>query len=50
MMGLAFGVGGMLTPLVGYFSDLFGIANVMVVLSLIPLLVVYSVRYLPDRN
>ncbi|KIX12088.1 MFS transporter [Dethiosulfatarculus sandiegensis] len=50
MMGLAFGVGGMLTPVVGYLSDLFGITNVLVVLSLIPLLVVYSVRNLPDRN
>ena len=40
MTGLAYGLGGLLTPLTGVLSDLFSIRTVLGVLALIPLLTV----------
>jgi FSR family fosmidomycin resistance protein-like MFS transporter len=50
MMGLAFGTGGMLTPLTGWFADLFAIRPVLISLALIPLLTIPIVSVLPEKD
>ncbi len=50
MMGLAFGTGGMLAPLIGKFGDLFGVRPVLIVVGLIPLLTTALVPMLPERR
>lgn len=47
MTGLAYGLGGVLTPLTGMLSDLFSIRTVLGVLALIPLLTVGMILFLP---
>lgn len=50
MMGLAFGTGGMLTPLTGWFADLFTIRPVLISLAVIPLLTIPIVSVLPEKD
>jgi len=50
MMGLAFGTGGMLTPVTGMLADIFSIRTVLVFLAIIPLLTIGLVPYLPDKE
>lgn len=50
MMGLAFGTGGMLTPITGMLSDLFGIRSVLAVVAVVPLLSIALVPALPERR
>jgi FSR family fosmidomycin resistance protein-like MFS transporter len=50
MMGLAWGTGGMMTPLAGKLADLFSIRPVLAVLAVIPLLSVGLIAMLPERN
>jgi len=50
MMGLAFGTGGMMTPLTGKLGDVFSIRPVLSVLAVIPLLTVGIIYFLPDRR
>ncbi|MEJ2166454.1 MAG: MFS transporter [Desulfobacterales bacterium] len=47
MTGLAYGLGGLLTPLTGMLSDLFSIRTVLGVLALIPLFTVGMILFLP---
>jgi len=49
MMGLAWGTGGMMTPLAGMLADLFSIRHVLAVLAVIPLLTVGLIAKLPER-
>jgi len=50
MMGLAFGTGGMLTPLTGKLADAFSIRPVLACLALIPLLTTGLITLLPERK
>ncbi len=46
MMGLAYGMGGLLTPLTGKLADIFSIQPVLAALTLIPLLTIVLIGYL----
>lgn len=46
MMGLAYGMGGLLTPLTGKLADIFSIQPVLAALAIIPLLTVVLICYL----
>jgi FSR family fosmidomycin resistance protein-like MFS transporter len=46
MMGLAYGMGGLLTPLTGKLADIFSIRPVLGALTIIPLLTVVLIAYL----
>ena len=48
MMGLAFGTGGILTPIVGKLGDIYNIQSVLLTLACIPLLSLIPVYYLPE--
>jgi FSR family fosmidomycin resistance protein-like MFS transporter len=50
MMGLAFGVGGMMTPIVGYFADLFSIRTVFSVLTWFPVLMIPLIYLIPETK
>ena len=50
MMGLAYGTGGLLTPLTGKLADIFTIRPVLVVIAFIPLLTVVLIFYLFSQN
>lgn len=50
MTGLAYGLGGLLTPLTGMLSDLFSIRTVLGVISIIPLLTVAMIFFLPREQ
>jgi FSR family fosmidomycin resistance protein-like MFS transporter len=50
MTGLAYGLGGLLTPLTGILSDLFSIRTVLGVLAFIPLLTVGMIFFLPQEK
>ena len=50
MMGLAQGVGGMMTPLVGSLADLYSIRTVLYGLALIPLLSIGLVWFFPEKR
>jgi MFS transporter, FSR family, fosmidomycin resistance protein len=50
MMGLAQGVGGMMTPLVGSLADLYSIQTVLCVLALVPLLSIGLVWFFPEKR
>lgn len=46
MMGLAYGMGGLLTPMTGKLADIFSIRPVLAALSIIPLLTATLIHYL----
>jgi FSR family fosmidomycin resistance protein-like MFS transporter len=48
MMGLAYGLGGALSPVVGKLADMFSIHNVLMGVALIPLLTVGLIAWFPD--
>jgi FSR family fosmidomycin resistance protein-like MFS transporter len=50
MMGLAFGMGGMLTPLAGHFADLFSIRSTLAVIAFFPVLMVPLIYRLPETK
>ena len=50
MMGLAYGTGGLLTPLTGKLADIFTIRPVLVVIAFIPLLTVVLIFYLFSKD
>jgi FSR family fosmidomycin resistance protein-like MFS transporter len=50
MMGLAQGVGGMMTPLVGSLADLYSIRTVLYGLALVPLLSIGLVWFFPEKR
>jgi FSR family fosmidomycin resistance protein-like MFS transporter len=50
MMGLAWGMGGMMAPVVGKLADLFSIRPVLASLAIIPLITVCLIARLPDTK
>lgn len=50
MMGLAVGLGGMMTPLVGSLADLFSIQTVLAGVALLPLLSIGLVVFFPEKR
>ena len=50
MMGLAFGTGGMITPLTGTLADIYGIRTVLAVLAIIPFLTIGLIFLLPETR
>jgi FSR family fosmidomycin resistance protein-like MFS transporter len=48
MMGLAFGTGGILAPVVGKLSDIFTIQSVLLILVCIPLLTLVPIYFIPE--
>jgi MFS transporter, FSR family, fosmidomycin resistance protein len=50
MMGLAQGVGGMMTPLVGSLADLYSIRAVLFGLAMVPLLSIVLVTFFPEKR
>jgi FSR family fosmidomycin resistance protein-like MFS transporter len=50
MMGLAFGLGGMMAPLTGKFADIFSIQAVLYALAVIPFLTIALVSMLPEKK
>ncbi|MFB3885131.1 MAG: MFS transporter [Thermodesulfobacteriota bacterium] len=50
MGGLAYGVGGMMTPFTGKLADLFGIQSVLSAVALIPILMMGLVFLLPEKK
>ncbi len=50
MMGLAFGTGGMMTPLTGKLADIFSIRPVLAVMAVIPILAIALIHRLPERK
>lgn len=50
MMGLAFGTGGLLTPLTGKLADIFMIRPVLTVIAIVPVLTVVPVVFLFSKD
>jgi FSR family fosmidomycin resistance protein-like MFS transporter len=50
MMGLAFGTGGLLTPLTGKLGDMFSIRPVLMVVAMVPLLTIALIGLLPGKS
>jgi len=50
MMGLAFGTGGMMTPVTGMLADMYSIRPVLFSLAIIPLLTMGLIFFLPEKK
>ncbi len=50
MMGLAFGLGGVVSPLVGKLADLFTIHTVLIWVSLVPLATLVPIYFFPEMK
>jgi FSR family fosmidomycin resistance protein-like MFS transporter len=50
MMGLAIGLGGLMTPLTGKLADAFSIRGVLVSLALVPLLSIGLISLVPEKK
>ena len=50
MMGLAFGMGGIMSPIAGYLADLFSIRSVLSAFALLPVLMVPLIHFLPESK
>ena len=51
MMGLAFGLGGIVSPVVGKLADIYSIGTVLTALALVPLLTLVLIHFFPNvRN
>jgi FSR family fosmidomycin resistance protein-like MFS transporter len=48
MMGLAFGTGGILSPIVGKLADIFTIQNVLIVLVCVPVFSLIPIYFIPE--
>jgi len=48
MMGLAYGLGGFTSPLIGKLADIYGIEQVLLYLSFLPLIPVFFILKFPD--
>jgi len=48
MMGLAFGTGGILSPIVGKLGDIFSIQSVLMLLVCIPVLSLIPIFFIPE--
>ena len=50
MIGLAYGTGGMMTPVTGRLADSFSIRPVLSVMALLPLVMMALVYFMPGRK
>jgi FSR family fosmidomycin resistance protein-like MFS transporter len=50
VMGLAYGLSGLMMPLVGRLADAFGIRAALSCIAVIPLAVLFLIRYLPEPD
>jgi len=50
MMGLAFGTGGMMTPVTGMLADVYSIRSVLSFLAIIPFLTMGLISLLPEKK
>jgi FSR family fosmidomycin resistance protein-like MFS transporter len=50
MMGLAHGIGGLLTPFTGMLADAFSIRTVLSILAIIPLLTITLIAFIPGKD
>ncbi len=50
MMGLAFGLGGMMAPLTGKLADIFSIRAVLAFLAIIPFLTIGLISLIPEKR
>ena len=50
MTGLAFGVGGLLTPLTGLLADLYSIRTVLGTLVVVPLVTILLIWLMPSES
>ena len=50
MMGLAFGTGGLMTPLTGKLGDMFSIRPVLMFVAMVPLLTTVLIGFLPGKG
>ncbi len=50
MMGLAFGAGGMMTPLTGRLADIFSIRSALACVAIVPLLATGFIALFPGKN
>jgi FSR family fosmidomycin resistance protein-like MFS transporter len=50
MMGLAYGTGGLLTPLTGKLADIFTIQPVLTAIAIIPVLTIVPVVFLFSKD
>jgi FSR family fosmidomycin resistance protein-like MFS transporter len=50
MTGLAYGIGGLLTPLTGLLADVFSIRHILTILACIPLLTIFLIALLPKEK
>jgi FSR family fosmidomycin resistance protein-like MFS transporter len=50
MMGLAFGTGGMLTPVTGKLADTYSLPTILTILALIPLLTVGLIHFAEEKR
>ena len=48
MMGLAFGIGGVLSPIVGKLGDIFSIQSVLLIIVCIPFLSLIPIYFIPE--
>ena len=48
MMGLAFGIGGVLSPIVGKLGDIFSIHSVLLIIVCIPLFSLIPIYFIPE--
>ena len=50
MMGLAYGTGGILTPVTGKFADVYSIRSALGILAILPVLTVFLIYRIPERK
>ena len=50
MMGLAFGLGGILMPLTGKLAEIFSIRGILLFLAILPCLTIFLIALLPEIN
>jgi MFS transporter, FSR family, fosmidomycin resistance protein len=50
MMGLAYGTGGMMSPVAGKFADLYSIRSALSVLAILPVLTIFLIYRIPEKN
>jgi len=48
MMGLAFGIGGVISPIVGKLGDIFSIQSVLLIIVCIPFLSLIPIYFIPE--
>ena len=48
MMGLAFGTGGILSPIVGKLGDIFSIQSVLIVMVCVPVFSLIPIYFIPE--